>query len=419
MKRIIFTLSIVAVGLHAMAQQLTYEAYMQHVLDNNTAVVARSLDIDIAQAALQSSKVYNDPVLSLEYGNNEDWDKKLGQSIAAQLSRTFTFGVRKAGIRLAEKELNAMKTVFNDYMRNFNADATIAYIQCLKAASLLETASEREKYMTQMAHNDSLRFVRGEIAKTTWIETRLAAGLVRNERIVAETELRNSIVVLGYYMGNFSDVQMLSVGGDLENCTIQLQPLSAYIDNALSNRADLHAAINNVDIAEAQKRLNAARRRVDVQLSIGAEYNKGAHRDTPAEPSFTKWMIGASLPLKFSNLNGGARAMDRAKVQQAEQSLADMRMQVQSEVMQAYNDYVAAEMQVKTFTHGLLEETKEMLTAKRNAYQTGEISFIEFIEAERSENLMQTEYVEALYNRAVSLVELQKSIGNSFVTEQE
>lgn len=417
MKKIILTLITFVIAMYSVAQQLTYETYMQQVLNNNTAVVARSLDIDIAQANLKNSKVYNDPSLSLEYGNNEDWDKKLGQSIAAQLSRTFTFGVRKAGIRLAEKELNAMKAVFNDYMRNLNADATIAYLQHLKSVSLLKTASEREEYMKQLAHNDSLRFMRGDIAKTAWVETRLAAGLARNERLAAEAELRRTSIVLGYYMGNLNDTQVVSADGNLENSMFELQSLDVYIDDALANRADLTVALNNVDIAEAQKRLNSALRRIDLQLSIGAEYNKGAHREEPGEPSFTKVKVGATIPLKFSNLNNGARAMDRVKVQQAERQLADTRMQVQSEVMQAYSNCQITDMQVKTFTRGLLNETAELLEAKRKAYRTGEISFVEFIETERSENMMQTEYIETLYNRAVALVELQKSVGISFLTK--
>lgn len=419
MRKLILTIALVVAAMHAKAQQLTYEHYMQSVLNNNTAVVARSLDIDIAQANLKSSKVFNDPVLSVEYGNNEDWDKKLGQSIAAQLSRTFTFGVRKATIRLAKNELNAMKAVFNDYMRNFNADATVAYLNHLKAKSLLNIALERENYMAQLAQNDSLRFVRGEIAKTVWVETRLAAGLAHNERLAAESEQRNTSIVLGYYMGNLADAQSIVVNGNLENCAFQLRPIGEYIDNALANRADLAAAINNVDVAQAQKQLNSARRRVDLQLSVGAEYNQGAHREEPGEPSFTKLKVGAAIPLKFSNINGGARAMDRARVQQAEQQLADVRMHVQSEVMQAYNNCQIAEQQVKTFTRGLLQETAELLSAKRTAYRAGEISFVEFIETERSENMMQTEYIETLYNRAVSLVELQKSVGISFVNKEQ
>lgn len=384
---------------------------MQQVFNNNTALVAQSMDIEIARAEVKSSKTYNDPTFSVEYGNKEDWDKKLGYSIGVQLSRKFTFGVRKAGIRLAEEELQATTAVFNDYLNNLHADATIAYLAHLRAKSLLDTAKKREEYMQQLANGDSLRFVGGEISKSTWIETRIAAGLARNSRLTAEAEYENSIVTLAYYMGNTNLSNELTAAGSLEESIMPLENLDYYIEQAMENRATITAAISRVDIAEAQKRLNSARRRIDLQLSIGAEYNKGAHRNEPEEPSFTNFKVSAAIPLKFSNLNGGARAMERASVEQAQQELTDTRLKIQSEVMQAYNNCRIAAIQTKTFTQGMLEETAEMLAGKRKAYQAGEISFIEFIETERSDNMVQEEYINAIFNNAISHVELLRSIG--------
>ncbi len=402
-KSILFLLTIAAT-LAATAQELTYESYMQRVLENNTAVVAEAMNIDIAQAALKNSKVYNDPTLSVQYANNEDWNTDLGESIAANLSRTFTFGVRRAGIRLADKELRATVAVFNDYIRNFHADATLAYLRHIRAKELLKIATNRESYMQQLAHSDSLRYTRGEIAKTVWIESRLAAGLTRNGRLQAEAELLNSAIELGYYMGKLDGSEQVVAAGTLESATAPLESPDSYIKQALSNRADLLAAVSRVDIANAEKRLNSARRRIELELSVGAEYNK-------ADPSFTKLMVGAAIPLRFSNLNSGARTMDKVKVQQARSELADTRMLVQSEVMQAYNNCRIADKQKETFTQGMMQETAELLQSKRKAYQMGEISFVDFIETERSDNMMQEEYINSLYNSAASYVELQRSIG--------
>lgn len=409
MKKSILFLLTIAATLPAIAQELTYESYMQRVLENNTAVVAEAMNINIARSALKSSKVYNDPTLSVQYANNEDWNTDLGQSIAANLSRTFTFGVRRAGIRLAGKELQATTAVFNDYMRNFHADATLAYLRHIRAKELLKIASNRESYMQQLAHSDSLRYSRGEIAKTVWIESRLAAGLTRNGRLQAEAELHNSAIELGYYMGNLDGAGSIEASGTLERATVPLNTPDSYIKQALSNRADIIAAVSRVDIANAQKKLNSARRRIELELSIGAEYNK-------ADPSFTKLMVGAAIPLKFSNLNSGARTMDKTKVQQAEGELADTRMLVQSEVMQAYNNCCIANKQQETFTQGMMNDTAELLQSKRKAYQMGEISFVDFIETERSDNMMQEEYINSLYNSAASYVELQRCVG---VTTEE
>lgn len=403
-KKIVATALLLTVTLAASAQQLTYEQYIQQVLSNNTALIAKSLDIEIAQASVKKSKVYNDPTLSFEYGNNEDWNKDLGQSIAAQLSRTFTFGVRTSGIRLAEKELQATTAVFNDYLRNFQAEATIAYLEHLRAKSLLSTAIKREEYMKQLAQNDSVRYMRGDIAKSVWIESRLAAGLTHNERLNSEALFKNTAIALGYYMGNMQNSDKIAAEGSLHETAAPLLSLDSYIEQAMENRADLSVAISKVDIAKAQQKLNSARRRIDIQLSVGAEYNK-------SEPSFTKLKIGAAVPLKFSNLNSGARAMDMAAIDQAQTQLADTRLSIHSEVMQAYNNCLIADKQAATFTREMLDETAELLDSKRKAYRQGEISFIEYIETERSDNMLQEEYINALFNSAASRVRLLQSVG--------
>lgn len=409
-KKILSIFLMVFATATIMAQQLTYEQYMQHVLNNNAALVAQNLNIEIAQAQVKSSKVYNDATLSIEYGNNEDWNKDLGQSIAAQLSRTFTFGVRKSGIRLAEKELQATTAVFNDYLRNFHAQATIAYLEHLRAKALLETAKKREEYMTQIAHNDSLRFTRGDIAKTVWIESRLAAGLTRNNRLDAEALYNNTAVTLGYYMGNMENSAQITVAEKLEEQITPLNPIDEYVEQAMKNRADLHASVSNIEIAKAQEKLNRARRRIDLQLSIGAEYNK-------SEPSFTKLKVGAAIPLKFSNLNNGARLMEKSMIEQAETEYTDTRLKIHSEVIQAYNTCRIADQQMGTFNSGMLKETAELLAGKRRAYREGEISFIEYIETERSDNMLQEEYINTLFNNAVSRVKLLQSVGINVKSE--
>lgn len=406
-KSILLTLTAIISIVTGTAQQLTYDSYMQRVLEGNTSIVAQAMNIDIARQAVKSSKVYNDPALSVQYANNEDWSKELGQSIAANLSATFTFGVRRSGIRLAEKELEATKAVFNDYMRNFHADATLAYLRHIRAKELLQIAADREHYMQQLAKGDSLRYLRGEIAKTVWIESRLAAGLTHNARLQAEAEVRNSCIELGCYMNNLQDVEKINAVGSLIQASVTLGTPRDYINQAFANRADLEVAASQIEIAEAAKKLGKARRRLDIELSIGAEYNK-------AEPSFTKLTVGAGIPLRFSNLNRGARAMEETKLHQAQENYAETKIIIEGEVMQAYNNSLIANRQKETFTQGMMQETAELLNSKRKAYQMGEISFVEFIETERSDNMMQEEYINSLYNCAASYVELQRCIGISF-----
>ena len=386
-----------------MAQDISYGQYMEHVFKNNIALTAKKMDIEISDAAAESSRVYNDPSLALTYTNNEDWSKGLGQGIEFELGKTFTFGVRRSRIDLAESERRQAVALLEEYMRNFRADATIAYLEHLRAKMLLAEATEIYKDLSEVATNDSLRYLRGDIAKSDWLESRMAQGVAKNAMLAAEGDVKNSAIKLGYYMGDVNDASLLTGTGTLE-ITEQAAPLEHYANTALEHRADLVVALGNAEIAVAAQKFNKAQRRPELDVVLGATYNI-------ADPNFTTIKAGVAMPLKFSNLNKGARLMDELLVKQADIEVEEARLMIAAEVMQAYNNFKYADMQSETFSSEMLSDMQQVVESKRMAYEMGEIPFLDYLMVQRNESEMRGEYINALFGKAVAWVELQRSVG--------
>ena len=391
------------VSITTTAQEISYARYMECVLKNNIALTAKRMDIEIADAAVQGSKVHNDPEIALTYTNNEDWSKGLGQGIELELSRTFTFGVRHSRIDLAESERRQSIALLEEYMRNFRADATIAYLEHLRAGMLLDEAIEIFNDLCEVATNDSIRYMRGDIAQSDWLESRMAQGVARNAMLAAEAELHNSAIKLGYYMGNVDNAAQLRGAGSLE-ITEQAAPLEHYTAAALEHRADLVVALVNAETAVAAQKFNKAQRRPELNAVLGATYNI-------ADPDFTTIKAGVAVPLKFSNLNKGARLQDELMVKQANIEIEEARLLVTAEVMQAYNNFGYATKQSKTFSSAMLGDMQQVVDSKRKAYEMGEIPFLDYLIVQRNESEMRGEYINALFGKAVAWVELQRSVG--------
>lgn len=402
MKKVLFFLTLM-VSITTTAQEISYARYMECVLKNNIALTAKRMDIEIADAAVQGSKVHNDPEIALTYTNNEDWSKGLGQGIELELSRTFTFGVRHSRIDLAESERRQSIALLEEYMRNFRADATIAYLEHLRARMLLDEAIEIFNDLCEVATNDSIRYMRGDIAQSDWLESRMAQGVARNAMLAAEAELHNSAIKLGYYMGNVDNAAQLRGAGSLE-ITEQAAPLEHYTAAALEHRADLVVALVNAETAVAAQKFNKAQRRPELNAVLGATYNI-------ADPDFTTIKAGVAVPLKFSNLNKGARLQDELMVKQANIEIEEARLLVTAEVMQAYNNFGYATKQSKTFSSAMLGDMQQVVDSKRKAYEMGEIPFLDYLIVQRNESEMRGEYINALFGKAVAWVELQRSVG--------
>ena len=403
MKRILFILTLASLFTTAMAQNISYGEYMECVLKNNIALTARRMDIEIADAAVTDSRVYNDPSIALTYTNNEDWSKGLGQGIEFELGKTFTFGVRRSRIDLAESERTQAVALLEEYMRNFRADATIAYLEHLRAAMLLKESTEIYNDLSEVAANDSMRYMRGDIAQSDWLESRMAQGVVKNAMLAVEAELRNTAIKLGYYMGDMEGAELLSGKGTLE-ISNRVADLEHYTITALEHRADLVVALGKADIAVAAQKFNKAQRRPELDVTLGATYNI-------ADPNFTTIKAGVAMPLKFSNLNKGARLMDELLVKQANVEIEEARLMVTAEVMQAYNNFKYANKQSETFSSEMLNDMQQVVESKRKAYEMGEIPFLDYLIVQRNESEMRGEYINSLFGKAVAWVELQRSIG--------
>lgn len=400
-KALIFTAIIIS--LQTVAQNISYGEYMECILQDNIALTAKSLDIDIADAAVTASKVFNDPTLAVSYTNNEDWSKGLGQGIEVELGKTFTFGVRRERMDIADSERRQTIALLEEYMRNFRADATVAYLEHLRAGMIHTEALEVYRSISEVAVNDSIRFIKGDIAESDWLESRMAQGVARNAVLEAEAELCNTAITMGYYMNNLNGAENMRGTGTLE---ISEQPASIndYIQTALERRPDIIIALESADIAKAKARFNKAQRRPELDVNIGATYNF-------SNPDFTTIKAGIAVPLKFSSLNKGERVIDATLAQQAEIEVREARLQVEAEVMQAYRTFGFTSKQAETFSHEMLNDMRKVVENKRKAYELGEIPFLDYLIVQRNENEMRHQYIDALFKKAVAWVELQRATG--------
>ena len=204
-------------------------------------------------------------------------------------------------------------------------------------------------------------------------------------------------------MGDINGAASLDGAGTLER-NEAVMSLEQYTRTALEHRADIVVALGNADIAVAAQKFNKAQRRPELDIVLGATYNI-------ADPNFTTIKAGVAMPLKFSNLNKGARLQDELLVKQANVEIEEARLMVAAEVMQAYNNLEYATRQSETFSTAMLGDMRQVVESKRKAYEMGEIPFLDYLMVQRNESEMRGEYIGALFGKAVAWVELQRAVG--------
>lgn len=391
----------------ARTQTFTYRQFIDTLLEHNKELAAEKLNTEAGKAEIDAAKVWQDPELSVEYGNNSDWSIAMGRSIEVGLSMSFSLGKISARTRLARKSLVATKAELYDYFWNLYADASILFLDAMLARDLAAISRETWQNDLSLAMSDSLRYVRGEIAELDMLQSRLEAHLAHQEWMSRVTEYSNLLSRLDA-MAGVSGRGTIGVEGELV-CPDGDYDLQTLLDRTMISRADLLAARAGADVSRQEVKVASRERIPDINLSVGVSHNSEVRNEIAPAPEFVGYTVGLGIPLPISNLNRGSIRVAQLKAMQSLLRVEALESEVRSDVVCAYNNYQTARNRAKSYTTTLMDNARKVFEGKMYAYSRGESSLLEVISAQRTYNEVRQAHSESLHESMVALIELQRA----------
>jgi len=120
-------------------------------------------------------------------------------------------------------------------------------------------------------------------------------------------------------------------------------------------------------------------------------------------------LLGIELPLWYRNRGGIAAA--QAGLRRAEAELARTRQEIERDVETAVQAYESAREQLAAFDAGLRAGAAESLRIETSLYEQGETEFLQLLDARRTAQQTETEFLQALYDGTIARAELERAIG--------
>ena len=395
----------------AVAHNISLFEYLKLVGSQNFSYIAEQYNIGIAEAGIESARVFPDPQFSMDVYDNQEASLHLGRGFTLGLGTNLELGgKRRARINLAMSEVELSRAMLQDYFRNLRADASLAYFNALLLYYQHQALSHSASAMQQLAEADSVRLLFGTITAIDARQSRLEARTILNGVYQAEADWRGALLQLNLYAGSKSADSILSPVGDFEHLSRQFS-LIQLIEEAQSNRADLVAAKQNKVVADRNLNLIKANRKMDLGVNAGYQFAGESTNETAPTPAYSSVSVGISVPLKWSNRYKGDLKAARYSIKQSEILCEQVLLQIQVEVTKAYTNYLAAGKQVAAFHNGLIAESEKILEGKIYSYKRGETSLLEVLNARRTYNDILQSYYQAQYQYAASLIELERSAG--------
>lgn len=385
--------------------------YLNLVGRKNLGYIAAQYNVSIAEAGIESAKVFPDPELNVGAYDNQQSSLLLGRGYSAGISTTLELGgKRSARVALAKSQSELSKALLLDFFRNLRADAALAYFNAVQQYHLFGVLQNSYSTMRQLANADSIRFSLGSITETDARQSRLEARSLLNNLIQGEADWKTTLIQLSLNVGKVDSSTFLVPVNDLMDLERKFSLLQ-LISNAQASRADAVASHNTQAVATNTLQLAKANRSIDLGISAGMQYNGASTNELAPTPAYRSVNVGISVPLKFSNAYKGelktAQFLRKQTTTQYEQVL----LQIKTEVTQAYMNYKAAEKQVAQYNNGLLSDARKVFEGKAYSYKRGETSLLEVLNAQRTYNEVQQSYYQAQYNYAATLVQLERAAG--------
>lgn len=375
-----------AISISAGAQvykELKLSDYLEIVRKNNLEYAAQRLSIDIADAQIISSSVFNNPSIGFGYYNSELKSMQMGQGAIVEISQTISPGRRGAALKQAHTSKEISQMLLADFMRVLQQDATLTWLETVRLREQYEIRKNSYKDQIKMMESDSIRRAHESIRDLDALQNRVETGNLYSDILDIENELNALYQEISNYCGTGGN-DTVYIPERKNIWSNRSYNLNEIINSAINNRVDIIAAQKEIELSKYVLVAAKNERIPEFDLFIGYGVNSEVKNEIAPAPKHNGIEFGISFPIPLFNRGKGEISAARTNEREAEIRYRQAQMQVRSEVVNAFNAYLFADKKMKLFTSGLVKSAKEVLEAKREEYYNGEIHLIEVMDAQRS-----------------------------------
>lgn len=393
------------------ANLITLTEYLSEVIKSNLGFIAEQFNVSIAEAELKASKAINDPEVSIAYSNNEDRTLLMGQSVESGISYPVNLGnSRRAGINLAKSQYELSGLMLDAYFQNLRAEASLKYYEALKRGRIYLLQSDIQKQLSELARADSIRNKYGEVTDIDALQSSLEARSQQTEVFQSHADMQNACLEMMFFKGTklYHNLDNPSDSFPIRKHNFDLNTL---VNSAIENRAELLAAIKNKEVSERYLKLIKANRGFELNLETGYSYNSIVRNEIAPAPAYNGLSAGISFPLKFSSINRGSLHAADLAVKQSIAAFEETELQIRTEVIRAYNNFIAQNRKVERYNLGLVRDAEVILLGRIYSYQHGESGLVDVLNAQRTYTELQLNYINTLFDYTSSLIGLEWSSG--------
>ncbi len=368
--------------------RLTLPDAEQRFLQKNFLLLAQKFNINLAEAAVTQSKLWDNPNFFMEtnlynpntgvffpFAKNADLNTPTGQAINLQFQQVLSLSKQRSKlIALAQTNVALQQAAFQDVMRSLRFQL---------AQTFGNLNAEQQQFKMLLLEKQQLERL------LTAYQAQLKLGVVPEYEVTRlELEQKGLESNLANLAGQISQDQatlrvLLAENGSTYIISVTqltqvraLPSLNTLVENAYTNRPDLQVA--EKQILYNQQNLTYQQALATPRLTLGTIYSHVGN----TYPNY--FGLQAAIDLPFQNRNQGNIQAAKITIDQSNQGLNLSRLQVEQDVVQAYQQYnQALNLQAK-ISQDYLSKISEVSKNATEDYNKRIIDLVSFIDKIRA-----------------------------------
>lgn len=371
-------------------------------MERNPTFAEFEANRDAARAQVVQSLLYPNPEAEVSVGMARSLGESSGE-LAPEFGVSFLQPVespskRRARRAAAEAALPVVENEARVFQLTVRKDATQAYWNVVYQEEARRLAEADARLASETEEIVARRVEGGEASKTDRIKARLEALRARRGVRVAERRIGIARIALDALCGGAlgSDF-MASDSLESEGAQVELE--------ALLRQAEAHPLLSRLDAMMDRQRAAIERERThwypDLRPALHAGHE--TDKDTIAVS------LGMELPL--FNRNQGGIAEARAELARLEAERRKTELEIRRDVLKAWEAQQGALEQRASFSPEMRRDAADALRLATLLYENGETDLLPLIEARRTAQGVETEYLQALYDATLARSELERAGG--------
>ena len=129
---------------------------------------------------------------------------------------------------------------------------------------------------------------------------------------------------------------------------------------------------------------------------------------TEQHPDVNLWRLSVAMPLPLWNQRSGPIGEAQANYERARADQDRIRLNLLSELDQAYGRYQIASRQLIVFETGLMRDAEAALKVAEATYRYGERGILDYLDAQRVFRSTRMDYVTARYELQFALIDIER-----------